>query len=110
MGHIGKPSGYPLQVLAVAVGFTLLSLMRQEVSVAYSFPPFSPFLPPPSRMKSCPDSLSKFFVFHLSLVRICREKRLMNSVGAEPALKKRSAEGKGRKGKFEKRSLNLAEA
>ena len=55
-------------------------------------------------------SLSKFFVFHLSLVRICREKRLMNSVGAEPALKKRSAEGKGRKGKFEKRSLNLAEA
>lgn len=34
----------------------------------------------------------------------------MNSVGAEPALKKRSAEGKGRKGKFEKRSLNLAEA
>ena len=35
MGHIGKPPGYPLQVLAVAVGFTLLSLMRQEVSVAY---------------------------------------------------------------------------
>ena len=27
-GHIGKPLGYPLQVLAVAVGFTLLSLMR----------------------------------------------------------------------------------
>ena len=42
MGHIGKPPGYPLQVLAVAVGFTLLSLMRQEVSVAYSFLPFSP--------------------------------------------------------------------
>lgn len=61
MGHIGKPSGYPLQVLAVAVGFTLLSLMRQEVSVAYSFPPFSPFLPPPSRMKSCPDRKPFFF-------------------------------------------------
>lgn len=55
MGHIGKPPGYPLQVLAVAMGFTLLSLMRKAVSVAYSFPSFSPFLPPPSCMKSCPD-------------------------------------------------------
>ena len=55
MGHIGKPLGYPLQVLAVAVGFTLLSLMRKAVYVAYSFPSFSPFLPPLSCMKSCPD-------------------------------------------------------
>lgn len=55
MRHIGKPPGYPLQVLAVAVGFTLLSLMRQEVSVSYSFLPFSPLSASPSRMKSCPD-------------------------------------------------------
>ena len=55
MGHIGKPLGYPLQVLAVAVGFTLLSLMRKAVYVAYSFSVLFPFLPPLSCMKSCPD-------------------------------------------------------
>jgi len=55
-------------------------------------------------------SLSKFFVFHLSLVRICREKKAHELSRGRTRFKKRSAEGKGRKGKFEKRSLNLAEA
>lgn len=47
-------------------------------------------------------SLSKFFVFHLSLVRICREKRLMNSVGAEPAFKKSRQKEKDGKGNLKK--------
>ena len=67
MGHIGKPPGYPLQVLAVAVGFTLLSLMRQEVSVAYSFPPFSPLSASPFLYEvlshpSNPFSIGKFLM------------------------------------------------